>query len=349
MYHSNKQINFFKISFFTTKKGFPKFNLDMNISLIKVLEHGEFYMIHEDIKTQIASLKADSTSGAKEFIDKAINVIKNQISLIKNSEGDIKSQLLALSKELINARPSMAPLINTVGFLLHNLSEFNKVELEKQIFALYIERLKINKEISVHFQNFMDSMQKSNPRIMLLSYSSTIIELIQNLHDIKPIFYILEARPLLEGHKAAEILSIKFDTTLIVDAAMGRYINDIDFVLIGIDSILRDGSIINKIGTSPLAYVAKEYNKKIYAVGDRFKYNLRSHFQHEVLIEKKPIDEIYQKSIKNILFKVENYYFDVTPPNYIDAIISDLGVLPVEQFLIRIKDYLPIIWFKQFL
>ncbi len=135
---------------------------------------------------------------------------------------------------------------------------------------------------------------------------------------------------------------------LIIDAAIGKFASQIDFVLIGVDSVLRDGSIINKIGTYPLAVIAKSNKIDVFAAGDSHKYNLRSHYGQEVIIEKKPSNEIYDKGgIRNL--EIHNYYFDITPPDYITGIISDLGVLNTQKFVEKVKESIPIEWFKYFL
>ena len=220
------------------------------------------------------------------FLNLAINIIKYQLDLVKTAQLDIKSLLPELSKELINSRPSMAPLINTIGFLLHDLKVFNETEIIEKINSFYKEREKIINKIETNFQNFINSLKKRNPTIMLISYSSTIIELLTQYDKNDLIIYVLESRPLFEGHRVSELLSNKYETHLIIDAAMGKYIDDIDFVFIGVDSVLEDGSIINKIGTYPLAVLAKSTNTQVYAICDSFKYNLLSHYGMKLKLKK---------------------------------------------------------------
>lgn len=57
---------------------------------------------------------------------------------------------------------------------------------------------------------------------------------------------------------------------------------------------------------------------------------------------------IYNKEITNKLLEVHNYYFDITPDN-ITGIISDLGVLSTQKFVEKVKQSVPIEWFKYFL
>jgi translation initiation factor 2B subunit (eIF-2B alpha/beta/delta family) len=297
----------------------------------------------------VEKIKADNTSGASEFIEKVLDVIRAQLELIRDFKKEITPNMLELYGVLINCRPSMAPLINTIGYFIPEEYNITKEYLLKRLESFQEDRKKREKLIEAAFQSFIKSFEKENIKLMIISYSSTITRsLMQNQH-LNMTFYILESRPLLEGRKVAEILSSKYETYLIVDAAIGKFIEKIDLVLVGIDSILSDGSIVNKIGTYPLACIARENKKKVYAVGDSFKYNLKSHYGQNVVIEGKPAEEIYDIRIKNELLKIRNYYFDKTPSKYIDGIISDLGVLSIPEFLSKIKTVLPIKWFENFL
>ena len=305
-------------------------------------------MIEIKIQKLIQDLKKNNTSGANELIDDAYEIIKKQLELISDPNTDIKELMIELSKKIIESRPSMATLINFIGYLIHDLETFTKKSLFQRLNNYKKEKNKRKKALEQEFLTFLKNFNKKDMKIMLISYSSTIINLLIKLKDYNLEFFVLESRPLLEGHNVAEILSSHFNTNLIIDAAMGKFIDQIDLVLVGIDSILKNGSIINKIGTYPLANLAKGKDIDVYAVGDSFKYNLRSHYGEEILIERKPTQEIYNKMIQNKLLEIQNYYFDITPSKYITGIISDLGVLKIQEFPKIIKKNLPIKWYKFF-
>ena len=297
----------------------------------------------------LSNLRDDNSSGATELIEKALDIIKIQLELTENSNADITKDIYRLSKEIINSHPSMAPLINVIGYLIHDLRVITKNDLLERLNQFETDKLRRQKALEESFRTFLTSKGKKELKIMLISYSSTINKLLKNNKDYPLEIFILESRPLLEGHRVAEFLSSYFKTNLIIDAAMGKFIDGIDLVLIGVDSILKNGSIINKIGTFPLTVLAKSKNVDVYAVADSFKYNLRSLYSQKVLIEDKPIKEIYDKEQINDLLKVHNLYFDITPPDYITGIISDLGILGMKDFLKKVKKSLPIEWFKYFL
>jgi len=303
----------------------------------------------QNIQDLLRELKEDNISGASEFIDKALEIVKFQLRLTRDPHKDIREEIIYLSKEIIDTRPSMAPLINIIGYLIHDLDKINKNIIKSRLNQFNIEREERKESLELNFRTFLEDNKKVPLKVMLISYSSTIVNLLIKNKDSNFEIYILESRPLLEGRKTAEILSQFFKTHLIVDAGMGKFIDEIDLVLIGVDSILKDGSIINKIGTFPLAITANAQNIDVYAVTDSYKYNLKSHYNQKILIEEKPIREMYDKEIKDLNLKIHNYYFDITPSKYIKGFISEYGILSVQEFLKKIQQDLPIEWFKYFL
>lgn len=306
-------------------------------------------MISKKILKEIKKLKEDNQSGANKFIGKALNIITNQLNDIQDGNKDISSLILTLSKEIISSRPSMAPLINTIGFLIHDLSIITMNSIYSRINKLNEKREQILTTMSSNFNSFLKTKQKKNLNLMLISHSSTIIDLLAHYNKRNLVLYVLESRPLLEGHRVVQILSNKFECHLIIDAAMGKFIDNIDIIFIGVDSILKDGSIINKIGTYPLAVLANSAKVEVYAICDSFKYNLMSHYGLSVEIEEKPIEQVYNKAFDNKLLKVHNYYFDKTPPEYITGVISEFGINSIQEFLEEVRNELPMGWFNKFI
>lgn len=306
-------------------------------------------MLIQNIQDLIRELREDNISGASEFIDKALEMIKTQLDLIDDPHRDIRDEIIYLSNQIIETRPSMAPLINTIGYLIHDLDEITESVINERLNQFKINREKRRESLELNFHTFLKQGKTIPLKIMLISYSSTIINLLLKNKEFNFEIYVLESRPLLEGQRVAEILSSHFKTHLIVDAAIGNFIDEIDVVLIGVDSILKDGSVINKIGTFPLSLLARTKKIDVFAVCDSYKYNLKSHHGHSVLIEEKPLKEVYNKEMSNKLLEVHNYYFDITPPEYISGIISDLGVFSIQEFLDKVIESLPIEWFKYML
>jgi ribose 1,5-bisphosphate isomerase len=282
-------------------------------------------------------------------LNKALSIIEFQLDLISNDNENIRELIIELSKAIINSRPSMAPLINMIGCIIGELNIFTKNMIKDKLEQFKAEDLKRKKWLEKNFQRFINNITRKKPKIMLISYSSTILNLILKLRNFEAEFYVLESRPLFEGRYTAQKLSNNFRSHLIIDAAVGKIINCIDLILIGIDSILKDGSVINKIGTYPLAVMANQKEIEVYAIGTSLKYNLKSHYGLNVQIEEKPKEEVYDNQELPENLEIHNYYFDITPPKYINGIISDIGILPPKNFVKTVQKILLMEWFELFL
>ena len=69
---------------------------------------------------------------------------------------------------------------------------------------------------------------------------------------------VSESRPGGEGVALARSLRAEgWDVTLVADAACGVLMREADAVVIGADSVRADGSVVNKVGSFPLAMAAR--------------------------------------------------------------------------------------------
>jgi translation initiation factor 2B subunit (eIF-2B alpha/beta/delta family) len=300
-------------------------------------------MTEKKISQKIREIVNDNESGATEFIEKVLEIYEIHTDLLNDDLKENKRKTILLSRKIINSRPSMATLINTVGIILEDLDKVTSLTLQKSIEKFRKRKAEIQENLTKNFKSSLTSYKKKGLKIMLISYSSTITELLLNIKNISIEIFVLESRPLFEGRKTAQILSKKFTTHLIIDAAMGFFIDDIDVVLVGIDSILKDGSIINKIGTYPLAVIAQKNLCDVYAVGSSLKYNLKNHYGKDITIEKKPDKELINDlDFFNGEIQIHNYYFEKTPKEFITGLISDLGVEKIDNFIEKVINTLPI-------
>lgn len=302
--------------------------------------------MNNKLQNLLRDLREDKSSGASELVDKAIKIMEKKLEEFEDPNQDQKEIIYNLAEQIIKARPSMAPLINTIGFLINNLEGFSRKNLTQRIKDFKREREKREKELEESFHKFLITHKSKISRVMTISYSSTVLKGFLKNTDLDIEFYILESRPLFEGRRTAKKLSKHFKTKLIVDAAMGFFIDKVDLIIFGVDSILKNGAIINKIGTKPLSITGKSNGVMVYAITDSYKYNLRSHSNKDIVIERKSPEEIYDNSNSDL--DVLNYYFDITPSEYLTGIISDLGVLDIPNFLNQIQKELPLDWVKEF-
>ncbi len=109
----------------------------------------------------------------------------------------------------------------------------------------------------------------------------------------------------------------------------------VDCCVVGADRILRTGHVINKIGTYTMAITAKHHNIPFYSVVPVSTIDMVTD-PEDVVIEERDPDEIRMINGEYVTVpdaKVYNPAFDMTPPELVDAIITDRGVVnnPTEE------------------
>jgi ribose 1,5-bisphosphate isomerase len=128
--------------------------------------------------------------------------------------------------------------------------------------------------------------------------------------------------------------------TLIVDSAARRYLNEVDHVVVGADSIAADGSVINKIGTSGLAVLARDRGTPITVAAGTIKLDPATLYGGAVEIEMRDESEVLDAAAREEIgdIAVENPAFDVTPPRYVDAIVTERGQFPPESVVTLMRE-----------
>ena len=152
---------------------------------------------------------------------------------------------------------------------------------------------------------------------------------------------VKETRPRQQGHITAEQLrDAGVPVTLIVDSAARRYLDEVDHVVVGADSIAADGGVINKIGTSGLAVNARERGVPIMTAAQTIKLHPETLTGHTVEIEMRDEAEVIAAADREEVgeIAVENPAFDVTPPRYMDAIVTEQGQFPPESIVTLMRE-----------
>jgi methylthioribose-1-phosphate isomerase len=145
--------------------------------------------------------------------------------------------------------------------------------------------------------------------------------------------YAREARPVLQGARltAWEAMEDDLPVTLLADSAAGTLLarGAVDGVVVGADRIAADGSVANKIGTYPLAVLARRHAVPFVVAAPVSTFDLACADGAAIPIEERAADEVrrlWRCAIAPGGVPVFNPAFDVTPPELISAIVSERGV-----------------------
>lgn len=144
-----------------------------------------------------------------------------------------------------------------------------------------------------------------------------------------------ETRPLLQGARLTswELNRAGIDVTLICDNMASIVMKNgwIDAVVVGCDRMAANGDGANKIGTSGVAILAKEYGIPFYMFVPTSTIDLNTATGDDIVIEQRNGEEIYkmwyEKEMAPSGVKTYNPAFDVTDHKYITAVVTEKGVV----------------------
>ncbi|HEY0827967.1 MAG TPA: S-methyl-5-thioribose-1-phosphate isomerase [Bacilli bacterium] len=143
-----------------------------------------------------------------------------------------------------------------------------------------------------------------------------------------------ETRPVLQGSRltAFELQQAGIDVTLICDNMAGMVMSKgwIHNVIVGTDRVAANGDVANKIGTYSVAVLAKAHGIPFYVACPLSTIDLNTPTGEQIPIEERQEEEITQSYGKRTApkgIKVYNPAFDITPNEYVSAIITERGIV----------------------
>ncbi|GGY06219.1 methylthioribose-1-phosphate isomerase [Streptomyces minutiscleroticus] len=157
--------------------------------------------------------------------------------------------------------------------------------------------------------------------------------------------WVDETRPMLQGARltAYEAARHGMAYTLLTDDAAGSLFaaGEVDAVLVGADRIAADGSVANKVGTYPLAVLARYHHVPFVVVAPLTTVDLGTPDGASIEIEQRPGHEVTEITVPQVPVaglgggtpvaplgtQAYNPAFDVTPPELVTAIVTEEGVV----------------------
>jgi methylthioribose-1-phosphate isomerase len=164
----------------------------------------------------------------------------------------------------------------------------------------------------------------------------TALGVVRAAHEAgkQPRVWAGETRPLLQGARltAWELDRLGIPVTLIADVMAGSLLatGNVNLVLVGSDRIAANGDIANKIGTYPLAVVAREHDVPFIVAAPTSTIDLATPAGSAIPVEERPADEVVRIAGQRIApdgVAAANRAFDVTPARLVTAIVTERGVI----------------------
>ena len=258
----------------------------------------------------------------------------------------LRDSLEQAAEVLRAARPTAANLFYAVERVLGRVQESssNSVDVLRRLAvdesaAFANENLWINRQIGL---NALDLVP--DPAVFIhhcntgplatVEYGSALGIINTAYQHGKQVFvYVDETRPRLQGARLTtwELKQMGIPHAVIVDGASGYIMKTrhVDLVTVGCDRVAANGDTANKIGTYNLAIVARAHGVPFYVAAPTSTIDLSISSGEQITIEERDGAEVTRLGSEQLTpdgTQVINPAFDVTPAEYITAIVTEAGI-----------------------
>ena len=207
----------------------------------------------------------------------------------------------------------------------------------------YAEKYGVEKALN-YFKETQDKINKSGYKkakgvVFTHCHSSTVVNLLKYAKKKGKKFEVFntETRPLYQGRKTArEVSKEGIKVTMVADVAAGialretKSMKKTNVIFFGADAVLKNGNVINKVGSGMFAEIAYGHKIPVYIVTQGWKFTNRP-----IKIEEREREEVWKKSPKSI--KIKNPAFETINSKYITGIISEFGISKPKVFVKKVK------------
>ncbi|KAK9264058.1 hypothetical protein V1519DRAFT_413459 [Lipomyces tetrasporus] len=270
---------------------------------------------------------------------------------------------------LITARPLSITMGNAIRWLKQEISVVSIDVSDDQARESLIEKIEtyIRDKIEVADRVIVQSAVKhiGNGDVILAFSRSAVVEQVfleANLRGIEFSVVVVDTRPFYEGKEMVRRLAragLKCEYVLI--SGLSYVLNDTTSVFLGAHAVLSNGQLYSRVGTALVAMSAKRKNVPVIVCCESIKFSNRVQLDSVTFNELDnnwtdaspgSPDELMNISIdptpkpgplKNWRdlpnLKLLNILYDLTPPEYIKKIVTEVGSLPPSSVPVIIREY----------
>ena len=301
----------------------------------------EVFRIANDIKTM-------KIRGASRIAQAAAYALKIASQYYKGGSAEEYMEYISKVQEILrNTRPTAVSLPNALSYVMvrthrayergESLEDIKRVTIEAAD-----EFIEYSKTATKRIGEIGARRIKDGDVILTHCNSSAALSVIIKAYESgKSIsVYATETRPRFQGYITAKVLYEKgIKVTLIPDSAVRLVMKDVDRIIVGADAVAANGAVVNKIGTSLIALAAHEARVSFFVAAETYKFSPITVIGELIEIEERsPLEVVSKEFLNNKNILVRNPAFDVTPPEYIDAIITERGIIPPQAAIIVLKE-----------
>jgi translation initiation factor 2B subunit (eIF-2B alpha/beta/delta family) len=270
---------------------------------------------YDRVRPGVDTVATDHDHGAAYISVCALEVLRDEAALATR-RGDGWPALVTLARDLLDARPSMSVVRNRINRVMDAAAECETARPVEHVASTAIERAVSADRRAA--ESAVDHV--SGRRIATLSRSGTVLQAL-DYADPEAVL-VAQSRPGGEGVDVAEALGDGTDVTLTTDAGLAHALETwgADVLLVGADTVLADGRVADKVGTRAAAMAASFEGIDVFVTAAVDKVSPDG----TIDLEPRDVAEVYDGE-GNVA--VLNRTFDVTPPDCVDGVVTEQGLL----------------------
>ncbi|XP_075772375.1 translation initiation factor eIF2B subunit delta isoform X2 [Pelodiscus sinensis] len=268
---------------------------------------------------------------------------------------DLVAKLKPYISFLNQCRPLSASMGNAIKYLKKEISglsstlreEEAKGKLQESIDKYVREKIQLAAEAISKY-----AFEKISDGDVILVYgcSSLVNRTLCDAHTKRAFrVIVVDSRPRLEGRDTLRRLVREgIRCTYVMITAISYVLPEVSKVLLGAHALLANGSVMSRVGTSQIALVSKAYNVPVLVCCETYKFCERVQTDSFVSNELDDPDDLIlpRKGAQlggwkeNTSLRLLNLVYDVTPPELVDLVITDLGMIPCTSVpvVLRVKN-----------
>jgi translation initiation factor 2B subunit (eIF-2B alpha/beta/delta family) len=280
---------------------------------------------------------------AKAF-QNATKKVNNLIALMyDNKVSNSVREMLTGLKTVITEKPNITSVNHYINHFLLKIDPENQPIVIKELLEVFHERWKNVDRKTAEVAN--QTFDFENKTILLLGNDLNIQSLIELLNVNQKKFNVIQLISLqdkAQKEQATIIAGNNVKVTVIDDAGVGKFLPEIDIILLGCDIIMHE-TFITRAGAHLIAAASKTYQIPVYVLADSRKILNKKFFPQSVLgtfigKEEKSGDEIWKNPPTNV--EVIYNHIEEVPNHLITKFILEKEAVSPEELIEKIDKVL---------
>jgi ribose 1,5-bisphosphate isomerase len=241
--------------------------------------------VRVELTTRVESLATDTRHGASWLAKEALETLVESVELGQDP--------LVTARALVRARPAIGSIAGAMGRVL--VAGRTPEQLVEEAHAVIAGRERAAATIAVIL-----APDLSERIVMTHSASATAREAL--IHAPAERVVCTVSDPVGEGRAfSEELAAAELTTELVADEDAKHALRTVDMLLLGADTVFRDGSLVNKIKTHGLAKAAKKAGVPVVVACE--------------VLKLAPVDP----------YEPDEERVDLTPPDLIERYVTEEG------------------------